>query len=306
MSHQPILLIHGGAGVAPRAELSDDTLHAAQQGLHAALAAGGAVLAGGGSALDAVQAAVRVMEDDPTFNAGIGGTLTSAGHVEHDAAIMDGSTRLCGAVAGLRRIASPINLARAVMQHSPHVLLIGSGAEAFAQERGMELVDPGIFITERRVAALRRVQAEQAQLAVNDEDRHGTVGAVALDAQGHLAAATSTGGMTNKRPGRVGDSPVIGAGTYAHDATVAVSGTGHGEYFLRTVFAHRVASLVELAGLTPDAANEQALAELAQLGGSGGAIVLARDGAMSLRFNSSGMYRGWWRVGAGAAQVAVY
>src|SRR5262245_33765565 len=302
----PRLIVHGGAGVPPPGSLDPDFAARARSGLTRALETGASALAAGQSAVDAVEGAVRVMEDDECFNAGVGGALTSDGHVEHDAAIMSGRDRRAGAITGTRRVRNPVSLARRILDDGRQVLLSAAGAEAFARAHGIALEPPEIFVTERRRAALARVRAGGPKHApLNEQDRHGTVGAVALDAAGHLAAATSTGGRTNKHPGRVGDSPIIGAGTYADDATVAVSCTGHGEYFMRAVTAHRVAALVELAGLDAPAAAGRALDELAALGGTGGLIVLDGAGRMALRFNTSGMYRGSLVVG-GAPLVAIH
>ncbi|WP_426959797.1 isoaspartyl peptidase/L-asparaginase family protein [Muricoccus radiodurans] len=286
----PVLLIHGGAGVPAPADLPPEWAAEARAGLDAALRAGHAVLAEGGSALDAVEIAVRAMEDAPVFNAGVGGTLTTAGHVEHDACIMDGRDRRAGAVTGTRRVRSPIRLARLVMEEGRNVLLAGEGAEAFARESGLEPVDPAIFVTPRRQEALRKML--RGTEALDEADRHGTVGAVALDRQGHLAAATSTGGRTGKRPGRIGDSPIPGAGTWAQDGLVAASGTGSGEHFLRSALCHRIADLVELAGLPLHEASDRALAEMAALGGSGGVIALGASGAWAMPYDTPGMYRG--------------
>ncbi len=303
MERMPILVLHGGAGVPDHLSAEADRL--VRNGLRNALDEGFRVLRTGGSALDAVETAVRIMEDDPVFNAGIGGALTSHGHVEHDAAIMDGATRMAGAVTGTRRIRNPITLARRVMDASPHVFLSGSGAEDFARRIGVSLVDPEIFITPQRVEALRRVQAGLPRHALNEQDLHGTVGAVALDIDGHLAAATSTGGYTNKWPGRVGDSPLIGAGTYASDRSVAVSCTGHGEYFIRCVTAHRVSTFVELGGMGIEDAAAAALAEVAALGGRGGLIAIDRAGRYAMPFNGRGMYRGFARWD-GAMEILVH
>ena len=312
---RPVIVVHGGAGVPAPQALEPAQRAAALAGLRAALSAGHHVLAVGGRALDAVEAAVRVLEDDPAFNAGVGAVLNRDGDAELDAAIMDGATGLAGAVAAVRRIRNPVSLARSVMSASPHAMLAGEGAERFARECGIEWVDPGIFATDRRREALRRVLAAQAGMPgmagaaarpTDAADRHGTVGAVAFDSAGHVAAATSTGGTTGKLPGRVGDSPVIGAGTYAADSACAVSATGHGESFLRVVFAHRVASLVTLAGRTLDESLAQALAEVAAIGGDGGAIAVDARGATAIAFNSAGMYRGVWRLGDAAPQVAIH
>lgn len=306
-AQRAVIVVHGGAGVPLPQLLDDDQRAAALRGLNQALRGAHELLADGGSALDAVELAVRAMEDDPAFNAGIGAALTRDGHAEHEAAIMDGRSGLAGAVAGTRHIPNPVRLARAVMEHSPHVCLMGQGAEAFARQRGFELVDGSIFITPRRLLALERVMAgAPAAEHLDEADRHGTVGAVAVDAHGHVAAATSTGGLTGKLPGRMGDTPVIGAGTYACDATCAVSATGRGEHFMRLVFAHRVASLIELGGLSLELAAAQAMDTLVRAGGSGGLIGATADGCITLRFSGPGMYRGSWRVGEATPSVAIY
>jgi beta-aspartyl-peptidase (threonine type) len=284
----PVIAIHGGAGAIPRDELStarEAEIHAA---LEAALEAGWRVLDAEGSALDAVERAVRQLEDCPLFNAGRGAVLNAAGQVELDACVMDGSRLRAGAVTGVRSTRNPVSLARAVMEHTPHVMLAGEGAEALARSRGLELVPPSYFETEERRLALQRIQAGAGAGA---RDRHGTVGAVALDWSGDLAAATSTGGRTNKLPGRVGDSPIVGAGTYA-DKRVAVSATGDGEYFMRANAAFRVSALMELAGSTVTRAARRTLALVQRLGGSGGMIVLDRAGTVTMPFVSEGMYRG--------------
>lgn len=298
----PVLLVHGGAGVI-RHDMDADAERAVRAALAEALQRGHAVLARGGTALDAVVAGVVALEDAPYFNAGHGAVFTHEGINELDAAVIDGATLRAGAVAGLRRVRNPVLLARAVMEHSAHVMLAGAGAEEFARARGVALVDPAYFGTERRWKELQdaRRQAEQG----GPVDHFGTVGAVALDADGRLAAATSTGGMTDKRWGRVGDSPVIGAGTYANRAC-AMSGTGWGEFYLRTAAAHAVCLRVAAMGETVAAAAEQVVnREIPALGGSGGAIVLGADGSFAFPFNTDGMFRG--RVGAdGAPQVAIW
>ena len=254
---------------------------------------------GGGSSLDAVIASVRAMEDDPLFNAGKGAVFTSAGTHEMDAAIMDGKTLKAGAVGGLRRVKNPISLARAVMEDSPHVMFVGEGAELFAKQIGAELVDEEYFYTEERWHALQRVQKAEAaarssgkKFVVSDQDRHGTIGAVALDRTGNLAAATSTGGNTNKRPGRLGDTPIIGAGTYANNQTCAISATGDGEYFMRLVAGHEISALMEHCAMTLEKAAQTVIAKIATLGGAGGLIAIDRDGNISRPFNTAGMYRG--------------
>lgn len=288
------LAIHGGAGTISPDKITPQLERDLRAGLQRALHAGHAILREGGSSLDAVVAAVRAMEDDPLFNAGRGAVFTSAGTHEMDAAIMDGKTLAAGAVGGVKRIRNPILLARAVLEKSPHVLLAAEGAEAFAREMGFEFADEKYFFTEQRWQALERVreaQAEKAQLS--DQDRHGTVGAVALDHAGNLAAATSTGGNTNKRPGRIGDTPIIGAGTYANNKTCAVSATGDGEFFIRAVAGYDLSALMEYRGLKLEDAARVVLEKVAALGGTGGVIALDREGNIALPFNTTGMYRGF-------------
>jgi len=242
-----------------------------------------------------------VLEDDPHFNAGKGSVFTNVGTNEMDAAIMDGKTRSAGAVASLKHIKNPVSLARLVMEKSGHVMMDGEGAEAFAKENGLELVDQKYFFTQQRWDALEKVKAAEKsrggaggkKFIITDQDRHGTVGAVALDQSGNLAAATSTGGTTNKRAGRVGDSPVIGAGTYANNATCAVSATGDGEYFIRATVAHDVSALMEYRGMSLKEAAQSVLDKVAKLGGSGGLIAIDPQGNVALPFNTSGMYRGY-------------
>jgi beta-aspartyl-peptidase (threonine type) len=297
-----VLLVHGGAGVIRR-DMDAVTEHSVRATLATALQRGHAVLATGGSALDAATAAVLVLEDSPHFNAGHGAVFTHDGTNELDAAIMDGATLRAGAIAGVRSVRNPILLARAVMEHSPHVMLAGEGAETFAREHDIALVDPGYFRTERR---WRELQAAQRRAGRNEPvDHFGTVGAVALDSQGRLAAATSTGGMTDKRWGRIGDSPVIGAGTYAN-AACAVSGTGWGEFYIRTAAAHAVCMRVAaMRQSVQEAAEGVVNGEIPALGGSGGAIVLGADGTFAMPFNTDGMFRG--HAGAdGEPRVAIW
>jgi beta-aspartyl-peptidase (threonine type) len=292
-----VVAIHGGAGTITRASMTAEKEAAYRAVLATSLAAGHAVLAAGGGAVDAVLAAVRVMEDSPLFNAGRGAVFTADGRNELDAAIMDGQTRAAGAVAGVTRIRNPILAAHAVMRRSPHVLLAGAGAERFAQAQGLELVGPEYFYTAERWEQLERARA--ADVVALDHDgaaalpRFGTVGAVALDREGNLAAGTSTGGMTNKRWGRVGDSPLVGAGTYADNDTAAVSATGTGEHFIRAVAAYDVAARMKYAGATLDEAAAAAVRDgVEPLGGRGGLVALDRRGNVALPFNSEGMYRG--------------
>lgn len=295
------LAVHGGAGTIERSKMTPERERGYRAGLENALRAGWDILKRGGSSLDATEAAVRVLEDDPHFNAGKGSVFTSAGTNELDAAIMDGKTLAAGAVASLKHIKNPINLARLVMEKSGHVMMDGEGAEAFAKENGIELVDQKYFFTQERWDALQKIKTAEKhrtgnageKFLITDQDRHGTVGAVALDQNGNLAAATSTGGMTNKRPGRVGDSPVIGAGTYANNAACAVSATGDGEYFIRATIARDVATLMEYRGMSLRDAAQTALDKVSKLGGTGGLIAIDRQGDIALPFNTSGMYRGY-------------
>jgi len=294
----PVLAIHGGAGAASRRELTRRREREYRAALDAALRAGYAVLESGGGSLDAVVAAVVVLEDCPLFNAGRGSVFNAAGQHELDAAVMDGATRKAGAVACARRIANPVLAARAVLERTPHVLLAGPAAERFAQETGLRRVRPGYFSTRERARALARARA-----AASAADRHGTVGAVALDRFGRLAAATSTGGYTNKMAGRIGDSPIIGAGTYADDGC-AVSATGHGEHFMRALLAHDVAARMRYRGETLAQAARRALSGVVALGGDGGLVAVDRAGKVAMPFVSEGMYRGVARNGRYA--VAIY
>ncbi len=305
-SRAPLLLVHGGAGVI-RARLTPAIEAAVKADLARALVAGHRVLDVGGSALDAVAAAVVVLEDSPHFNAGKGSVFTHDGRHELDASIMDGASQRAGAVACVQRVPNPILLAREVMEHSGHVLLFGDGAEAFAASCGMPFVESGHFHTDERWQQWQEALASEAAGAQSEHGRaihYGTVGAVALDRDGRLAAATSTGGMTNKRWGRVGDSPLIGAGTWA-DARCAVSATGWGEYFIRAGVARDIAARIEHGGQSLTAAAAALIDEvIPRLGGDGGVIAVDAEGNFSLPYNTDGMYRGW--VGAdGVAHVAI-
>jgi len=285
------IAIHGGAGTLAPADLTAENERAYRAGLERALRAGFAVLDAGGTALDAAVAAVQVLEDEPLFNAGRGAVLAANGLHELDASVMDGRDLSAGAVTGVRHVRSPIELARLVMERSPHVMLAGTGAEEFALEQGLQPVPNSHFATERRRLELERML--QGQIEAGRESLMGTVGAVALDASGNLAAATSTGGMTGKKWGRVGDSPIIGAGTYAANDCCAVSATGHGEFFIRAAVAHEIASLMRYRGLgVVEAADEVVMRQLVRLGGSGGVIAVGRDGRIAMPFNSEGMLRG--------------
>jgi isoaspartyl peptidase/L-asparaginase-like protein (Ntn-hydrolase superfamily) len=302
------LVIHGGAGIA-REELSPAQEAACRTTLGEALRAGHKVLAEGGASLDAVQAAIVVLEDSPLFNAGRGSALTSAGTVEMDASIMDGEKPRAGAVAGVSGVRNPIRLARLVMDRTPHVLLAGVGAEDFARECALPFEPADYFITPEQREKLRKVKG--AKSAAQHEAGGlttiiGTVGAVALDRHGHLAAGTSTGGLTGKRPGRVGDSPLIGAGNYAEDGVCAVSCTGHGEFFIRSVVASDVAARMKYAGRDLATAGREVIHEkLLKLGGKGGLIAVDAGGNVITPFNTPGMFHGWIK-GDGANRVAIF
>lgn len=292
------LVIHGGCGTM---RLRPEEERAGLAGLNAALDAGARLLHRGGSAIDAVEAAARVLEDDPAFNAGRGSVLAYDGHIELDAAIMDGRTRAAGAVAGLRTVRSPISAARAVMERSPHVLLSFEGAEQFAREQGLELIDPSWFeIPERRLQLERVLQSGGG---FDADVKFGTIGAVAVDVHGHVAAATSTGGLTAKRWGRIGDSPLIGAGTYADDRAAAVSATGSGEFFIRAAAGHEVAARMRMLGESLQQAIDAVLQDIRSLGGTGGLIGVSPSGEAAWGFTTAGMYRG--RADAEGREVAV-
>ena len=307
----PVIAIHGGAGTLSRAHISAEQERAYHAALQQVLLAGQAVLAQGGTAMEAVCEAVRLLEDCPLFNAGHGAVFTAQATHELDAAVMDGATLAAGAVAGVSRIRNPVQAARAVMQNGQHVLMVAEGAERMAQEAGLATVEPSYFSTPARHAQLLAAQARQAGVvldhdgaaalagrAIDEGRKMGTVWAVALDAHGHLAAATSTGGMTNKLPGRLGDSPLIGCGTYADDRTAAVSCTGHGESFIRVAAAHDVCARMAYGGASLEAATHAVVHEaLPAVQGTGGLIAVDRQGNVCLPFNTEGMYRGLARVG---------
>ena len=297
------LMIHGGCGAMRPSTVPPGQEEASRAGLHRALDAGEKMLESGGAALDAVEAAARVLEEDPCFNAGRGSVLTADGHVELDAAIMDGGGRRAGAVAGLRTTRAPVSAARAAMEHSPHVLLTYAEADAFARKQGLEQVDNDWFVTESRKAQLDSVMAAGGKF---DADiKFGTIGAVAVDGHGHVAAATSTGGLTAKRWGRIGDAPLIGCGTYADDRSCAVSATGLGEAFIRAVAAHQLAMRLTLGSMSLQHALDAVLADVGTLGGTGGLIAVAPSGEASWGFTTPGMYRG--DAGAGRERrVAIY
>jgi len=285
------LVIHGGAGTILKKNMTADREQQYRQKLTEALKAGYAVLDTGGTSIDAVQAAILVMENSALFNAGKGAVFAHDSTNQLDAAIMDGKTLNAGAVAGVRHIKNPIRLARLVMDNSRHVLLAGEGAEKFARSQGMEMVDPEYFFTKRRWNALQRALEKGTELS--ETEKHGTVGAAALDKHGNLAAGTSTGGLTNKQFNRIGDSPIIGAGTYANNATCAVSCTGHGEYFMRLLVAHNISAKMQYGGMSlQEAAETEIMKDLVDIGGGGGVIAIDRDGNIVTPFNTPGMYRG--------------
>jgi beta-aspartyl-peptidase (threonine type) len=286
------LAIHGGAGVIQRGDLTPAKEAAYRAGLVAAMAAGSRILEAGGSSLDAVEATIRVLEDDPLFNAGRGAVFTADGRNELDASIMDGATLKAGAVAGVTRTRNPISLARAVMEKSPHVMLARDGADQFSLEQGLAQVSPDYFRTEQRWQQLLDWRRDHAAELDRTHSR-GTVGAVAIDVRGHLAAATSTGGMTGKRWGRIGDSPLIGAGTYAADGTCAVSATGSGEYFIRASAARQLCDRIAWHGEGVQSAASATIADIAGIGGDGGVVAMDGAGRIAYAMNTSGMYRGW-------------
>ena len=298
------LLVHGGAGSMVRSKLSPEQDAGARAGLSNALDAGSAVLANNGSAMDAVSAAVMTLEDDAHFNAGHGAVFTYDGIIELDASIMEGETRRAGAVTGVRHTRNPVLLARAVMEHSPHVMLSREGADAFSREQGLGQVEPAYFATPERWRQLEELKAKKLDYFDIDM-KYGTVGAVAVDSQGNVAAATSTGGLTGKRWGRIGDSPIIGAGNYADNRAAAVSATGAGEYFIRLGVAHEICARIRMLDEDAVAAADHVIAELGDLGGTGGVIVAAPDGSATFSFNTPGMYRGK-ATGSGEKFVAIY
>ena len=300
------IVIHGGAGTLPRAEMSGEAEGKYRAALNEAVDAGHAVLHDGGTSLDAVTRAVVLLEDNPLFNAGRGSVFTLDGRNELDASIMDGRTLKAGAVCGLTRIRNPVELARAVMERSEHVMLAGAGAEEFASSQGFSFVPQDYFSTAERWQQLQRIRSGEIGLSGHTISHVGTVGAVALDTQGHLAAATSTGGMTGKRFQRIGDSPIIGAGTYADDRSCAVSATGHGEVFIRAAVAHDICARMRFGGRgVGEAAREVIFGELAALGGEGGVIAIDAHGEIAMEFNSEGMFRASKKAG-GETLIAIY
>lgn len=315
-----VLVIHGGAGTILKSQMTPEKEAAYTQALTQALEVGYQIIKKGGSSVDAVEASVRVLEDNPLFNAGKGAVFTNDGKNELDASIMDGKTLAAGAIAGVSTIKNPVTAARAVMEKSQHVMLVGKGAEQFAGQQGIELVDPSYFFTEERWQGLQRVKREDSLkteldhgskkkttlVDLNPDKKFGTVGAVALDKSGNLAAATSTGGMTNKRYGRVGDAPIIGAGTYADNNTCAVSCTGWGEYFIRLVMAKTVSDMMEFGKMSLEAAGKEMIKKrLPALGGDGGLIAIDKKGNISMPFNTAGMYRGYIDEN-GKATIMIY
>ena len=290
------LVIHGGAGTITREKMSPEKEAEYRGKITEALTVGYEILEKGNSSLDAVEAVVRIMEDSPLFNAGKGAVFTNAGTNELDASIMDGSTLQAGAVSGVKTVKNPISAARKVMEKTWHVMLSGDGADHFAAEQGLEIVDNNYFYTERRWNALKKAQ---------EEEKHGTVGCVALDKKGNIAAGTSTGGLTNKRWGRVGDTPIIGAGTYANNETCGVSGTGQGEYFIRGNIAYDVSALMIYRSLTVNDAAGQVIDKLSGRGGRGGLIAMDKNGNIAMSFNTEGMYRGY-RVNGSESVIKIY
>lgn len=297
------IIIHGGAGTILKENMSPEMEADYKSTLEKAIRVGYNILKDGGSSLDAVQQTINIMEDSPLFNAGKGAVFTNAETNEHDASIMDGKTLNAGASAGTTNVKNPINLARAIMEHSPHVMLAGKGAETFAKEQGLELVDPSYFFTQQRFDALQKIKNnEKIEMDHNNkqafydpfvkDSKYGTVGCVALDKNGNIIAGTSTGGMTNKRWGRIGDSPIIGAGTYANNATCGVSSTGWGEYFIRAMVAYDISVLMEYKDFTlAEATHEVIQNKLTKMGGTGGVVALDKNGNMVAEFNTEGMYR---------------
>jgi beta-aspartyl-peptidase (threonine type) len=308
------LVVHGGAGTILKENMTPELEKAYKDKLTEALQTGHRILQNGGTSLDAVVAVIKILEDSPLFNAGKGAVLTAEGKCELDAAIMDGSNLKAGSVAGVMTVKNPITLARKVMDKTEHVMLIGKGAERFAKLQGLEIVPNEYFQTENRKKSLKQLQEaeknpkSEGQGAIEDfkDKKFGTVGCVALDQYGNLAAGTSTGGMTNKRYGRVGDAPIIGVGTYANNQTCAVSATGHGEFFIRSVVGYDISALMEYQKLSVKEASEKVVMDkLVKIGGEGGVIVLDRNGNFAMPFNSAGMYRGYIKAD-GTLGVAIY
>ncbi len=300
------IVVHGGAGNITRERIPQEIEQEYKNKLNEALGAGAGVLESGGTSLDAVETAIRILEDSPLFNAGKGAVFSADGVNELDASIMDGSTLNAGAVAGVTNVRHPISAARKVMEESEHVMLVKEGAEKFAGEQGLEIVDPSWFFTERRWESLQKAKKREAEKKEDKSKKSGTVGCVALDKNGNLAAGTSTGGMTNKKYGRVGDSPLIGAGTYANNNSCAVSATGHGEYFIRNVVAYDISARMIYGGETLEKASNEVINHvLKKQNGSGGVIALDRKGEISMPFNTTGMFRGYMKSG-GKAEIFIF
>ena len=312
------IVIHGGAGTILKENMSDSVEMAYRQKLEEAIRVGHEILEKGGTAMEAVTKTINIMEDSPLFNAGKGAVFTHDETNELDASVMDGATLNAGAVAGVTKIKNPIDLAVAVMDDSPHVLLYGEGAQAFAMEQGFEMVDPSYFYTDNRFQSLKRIKdRERTQLdhdakishavdPYSKDSKFGTVGCAALDKNGNLAAGTSTGGMTNKRWNRIGDAPIIGAGTYANNATCAVSSTGWGEYFIRAMVAHDISAIMQYTGASlEEAAREVIQKKVPELGGDGGIVAIDKNGNVSMEFNTAGMYRAHMNA-AGDLNIGIY
>lgn len=297
------LVIHGGAGVMDRSKMSEDAQLEYLSVLNKALNVGDSVLASGGTCLDAIEKTIVILEDSPLFNAGKGAVFTHEGIVELDASVMDGKSLQAGAIAGVRDIKNPIRVARKVMEKSEHVLLTGTGASQFAKEQGFEPVDNSYFHTEKRYKSLQEILKKEREMSTGD--KHGTVGCVALDKFGNIAAGTSTGGMMNKKYGRVGDSPIIGAGTYANNQTGAFSCTGHGEYYIRLGFSRDISALMEYRKFSLKKACQEEINKLTKLGGTGGVIGIDRKGNIAMEFNTSGMFRGYVKS-TGEREVAIF
>ncbi|MGE5395194.1 MAG: isoaspartyl peptidase/L-asparaginase family protein [Candidatus Saccharibacteria bacterium] len=297
------LVIHGGAGTMDRKELTPDIEKEYTAVLSKALHAGDSVLANGGTCMDAIEKTIVIMEDSPLFNAGKGAVFTHEGLVELDASVMDGQTLKAGAIAGVRDIKNPVRVARKVMEQSEHVMLAGAGASQFAKEQGFEPVENSYFYTEKRYKALQELLKKEREATQND--KHGTVGCVALDRYGNIAAGTSTGGMNNKKYGRIGDSPIIGAGTYANNKTGAFSCTGHGEYYIRLGFSRDISALMEYKKLSLRKACREEIRKLTELGGTGGVIGIDRKGNIAMEFNTPGMFRGYIKS-TGEQNVAIF
>jgi len=298
-----VLVIHGGAGVMERDKMSEAMQQEYLQALNRALLVGDSVLAAGGTCLDAIEKTIVILEDSPLFNAGKGAVFTHEGIVELDASVMDGKSLQAGAIAGVRDIKNPIKVARKVMEKSEHVLLTGTGASQFAKEQGFEPVDNSYFHTEKRYKSLQEILKKEREMSTGD--KHGTVGCVALDKFGNIAAGTSTGGMMNKKYGRVGDSPIIGAGTYANNQTGAFSCTGHGEYYIRLGFSRDISALMEYRKFSLKKACQEEINKLTKLGGTGGVIGIDRKGNIAMEFNTSGMFRGYVKS-TGEREAAIF